>query len=295
MAEPDIPAAVAVELALIDVVVVTHQSHAWIGRCLDSLVAQEGIGVVVVVDSGSTDGTAEVVAHYAPHGVRWQPLGVNRGFGAGANRGVSATMSEFVFVGNPDLIVEPQCLKTLRAALADDNRLAIVGPQVCDLDGAMYPSARSFPNLLDAAGHGFLGLIWKGNPWSKRYLRPDRIDWISGTAMLIRRSAFESVGGFDESYFMYVEDVDLSWRLNEQGWKVALSRDAIVRHAIGGSSETVPYRMIVAHHVSLWRFARRTRRGATRVVLPFVGFGLVVRAVLVAARRTVHRRPPAVQ
>ena len=249
----------------------------------------------MVVDSGSTDSTAEIVARYAVHGVRWQALGVNRGFGAGANRGVSATTSEFVFVGNPDLIVEPRCLKTLRAALADDNHLAIVGPRVCDLDGVMYPSARSFPSLLDAAGHGFLGLIWKGNPWSKRYLRPDRIDWISGTAMLIRRSAFESVGGFDESYFMYVEDVDLSWRLNEQGWKVALSRDAVVRHAIGGSSETAPYRMIVAHHVSLWRFARRTRRGAKRAVLPLVGVGLVARAVLVAARRKVHQRPPAVQ
>ena len=295
MAGVDIPAPVPVDRPLVDVVVVTHQSYAWIGRCLDSLMTQEGIGLVVVVDSGSTDGTAQVVAQYASLGVCWQAMGVNRGFGAGANRGISATASEFVFVGNPDLILEPHCLKALRGALADNNRLAIVGPQVCDLDGAIYPSARSFPNLLDAVGHGFLGLIWKGNPWSQRYLQPDRIDWISGTAMLIRRSAFESVGGFDESYFMYVEDVDLSWRLNEQGWQVALNREAVVRHAIGGSSETAPYRMIAAHHVSLWRFARRTRRGVNRAVLPLIGFGLVARALLVAARRTVHHRPPAVR
>lgn len=277
----------------IDVVVVTYQSQGWIGPCLDSLLGQEGVGVVLVVDSGSTDDTASVVSEYAPLGVRLQALGVNRGFGASANRGVSATTSEFVFVANPDLMVEPECLKTLGSTIVENDRLAIVGPLVCDLDGTPYPSARSFPNLLDAVGHGFLGLIWQGNPWSRRYLRPDRVDWISGTAMLVRRSAFESVGGFDESYYMYVEDVDLSWRLKAQGWKVALDRDAVVRHAIGGSSETAPYRMIVAHHVSLWRFARRTAHGAPRALLPLVCCGLVARTLLVAARRMAVRQPPA--
>lgn len=277
----------------IDVVVVTYQSAAWIGRCLDSLIDQEGIGTIVVVDGGSTDNTAGVVRRYIPLGVGWLPLGVNRGFGSSANRGIAATSSESVLVLNPDLVVEPGCVRDLGRAMQADVRLAIVGPTVGDLDGTPYPSARAFPHLIDAVGHGFIGLFWKENPWSKRYLVPNRVDWISGTAMLLRRQPFESVGGFDESYFMYVEDVDLAWRLAEKGWTVALVAAATVRHAIGGSSESVPYRMIVAHHRSLWRFATKTTQGVERLLLPVVAVGLFTRAGLVALRRLINGKPPA--
>ncbi len=280
----------------VDVVIVTYQSEAWIGRCLDSLQDDhitKTIGAVIVVDNGSTDRTENMVRARHADGVRWLSLGSNRGFGAAANRGIAATISEFVVLLNPDLIVAPGAIATLRVALDADSGLALVGPRVCDLDGTPYPSARSFPDLLDAAGHGFVGLVWKDNPWSRRYLAPHRVDWISGTAMMLRRTAFESVGGFDEAYFMYVEDVDLSFRLAQTGWRVGLVADATVRHAIGGSSQTAPYRMIVAHHRSLWRFAGRSTLGVKRLLLPLVGVALVARAAAVSVSRLVNKRPPA--
>lgn len=279
----------------VDVVVVTYQSEAWISPCLESVLRQEGIGRVVVADSASTDGTAARVRAFADRGVEWLATGANRGFGAAANRGIAATASPIVLLINPDLFVEDGAIAALRAALTADSGLGVVGPKVCDLDGTPYPSARSFPNLFDAAGHAFVGLISKKNPWSKRYLAPDRVEWVSGTAMLLRRSAFESVGGFDESYFMYVEDVDLCWRLRQNGFGAALAPAGVVRHAIGGSSESVPYRMIVAHHVSLWRFARRSTTGAARLFLPLVAVGLVARAGAVSVRRVMVRRAPAAQ
>lgn len=279
--------------ATTDVVVVTYESERWIDGCLASLVDQPGVGRIVVVDNASTDATAAVVGRFAERGVHWLALGVNCGFGSAANRGIASTASAAVLIVNPDLIVESGAVRTLRACLDADARLAIVGPAVTDLAGVAYPSARSFPNLVDAAGHAFIGLVWPSNPWSTRYLHPKRVEWVSGTAMLVRREAFESVGGFDESYFMYVEDVDLCWRLARAGWSVDVDDAAVVRHGVGGSSERAPYRMIAAHHRSLWRFARRSATPTQRLALPLVAVGLAARAGLVAAQHRRTGRAPA--
>ncbi len=277
----------------VDVVVVTFQSSPWIAACLKSLVEQRCVGRVVVADSASTDATAAIVATFADRDVAWLPLGVNHGFGAAANRGVAMTRSPTVAIVNPDLVAEPELLARLDDALRANGHLGVVGPTVNDMTGRPYPSARSFPKLADAIGHGFVGLVWRNNPWSARYLSPDRVDWISGTAMLVRREAFESVGGFDEQYFMYVEDVDLCWRLARSHWQVALEPSAVVRHAVGGSSESAPFAMIVAHHRSLWRFARKSTMGWSRAALPVVFGGLAVRTAAVAVRRLFVRRAPA--
>ena len=111
--------------------------------------------------------------------------------------------------------------------------------------------------------------------------------------MLLRRSAFEAVGGFDERYFMYVEDVDLCWRTWQAGWRVAYEPAGRVVHAIGVSSELAPYRMIMAHHRSLWRFAVRSAGPRRRPLLPVVAVGLAVRTVLAWAQRASRRRPHA--
>jgi N-acetylglucosaminyl-diphospho-decaprenol L-rhamnosyltransferase len=175
-----------------------------------------------------------------------------------------------------------------------------VGPRIENPDGSWYPSARSFPSLADALGHAFLHFVAPGNRFSRRYKLLDwdhdsgrLVDWVSGTFVMVRREAFESVGGFDERYFMYVEDVDLCWRLRRAGWDVAYEPAGRVIHAIGASSELAPYRMIVAHHRSLLRFAATTASGPRRLLLPAVAVGLAVRAGLACAQRALRRRPPA--
>ena len=111
--------------------------------------------------------------------------------------------------------------------------------------------------------------------------------------MLVRRTAFDAVGGFDPAYFMYVEDVDLCWRLWRAGWSVGYEPGGLVTHTIGGSSQLTPYRMILAHHRSLYRFADRTTEGRRRTVLPLVAAGLAVRTVLAWARHGIDHTVPA--
>ena len=112
---------------------------------------------------------------------------------------------------------------------------------------------------------------------------------MSGACFLVRRTAFEAVGGFDESYFMYAEDVDLCWRLGLAGWRVAYAPTAEVTHLQGRSTDRHPYRMIVEHHRSLLRFASRSSTGWRRLLLPLVAVGAAVRVGLACVARVAGR------
>jgi len=267
----------------VSAVTVSFNSAECLPGCLRSLRA-EGVADVVVVDNASSDGSVKAVRECDPD-VEVIAAGANLGFGWGVNRGVEAATGEHLLVLNPDTVVEPGTLKALSGALDLDTGLAAVGPRIENVDGSLYPSVRSFPNLGVATGHAFLGLVWPANPFTRRYRMLDwdhsrasaDVDWVSGSCMLVRRSAFEMVGGFDEGYFMYVEDVDLCWRLGRAGWRIGYEPGGRVVHAMGASSRLMPYRMIAAHHRSLFRFASKTSAGARRGLLPLVAAGLGAR------------------
>ena len=273
-------------------VVVNYNARPYLLECLRSLRA-EGVRHVVVVDNGSTDGSAAAVAEADPEAV-FVPTGRNLGYGTAVNRGVPLLPEDVdaVLVSNADVVVEPGTVKALVAALEADPRRTLVGPRIENPDGSLYPSARAFPSLLDALGHGFLGLVLPRNRFSRRYKMLDwdhaaaaEVDWISGASFLARRHAFEELGGFDERYFMYLEDVDLCWRTQRAGWEVVYEPAGRVVHAQGVSTDQRPYRMIVAHHRSMWRFAGQTATGWRRAALPFVALALVARCILSLAKR----------
>jgi len=274
---------VTAEGAAVSAVIVSYNSRECLPDCVRSL-RSEGVADVVVVDNASSDRSVEAVLASDPD-VVVVATGANLGFGSGVNRGAETATGEYLLVLNPDTVVEPGTVKALSHALDIDARLAAVGPRIESVDGSLYPSVRSFPNLWVASGHAFLGLAWPTNPFTRRYRMLDwdhghpaaDVDWVSGACMLVRRSAFEAVGGFDERYFMYVEDVDLCWRLGRAGWRIGYEPAGRVVHALGASSRLMPYRMIAAHHRSLLRFATKTSAGARRALLPLVAAGLGLR------------------
>ncbi len=288
-------------LAVSDVsaVVVNYNTREHLLRCVASLRA-EGVDEIVVADNGSVDGSGASLAAVDP--AVFLPTGSNLGFGSAANVGAAATTGRLLLVMNPDAVVEPGSVGAMVAALDADDGLAIVGPRVDNPDGSRYPSVRRFPEMTVAVGHAFVGLVKPDNRFTRRYkmLDVDRdgagdVDWVSGTCMLARRSAFDAVGGFDTAYFMYVEDVDLCWRLHRAGWRVGYEPMARVVHTVGAASDLAPYRMIAAHHRSLLRFAVRTTTGTRRLLLPAVAVGLGVRTVLAWAQRACRGLPHAVE
>lgn len=275
----------------VSAVVVNYKAERVIGDCLRSL-RSEGVTEIVVADNSPGGEAESVVGDLA----EWYPTGGNYGLGGGTNRGAGRTTGEYVFCVNPDVTVEPGALKALLDVLERDNNVGIVGPLIENPDGTVYPSPRIFPGLLDSVGHALIGLVQPDNPFTRRYkmLDVDRsvassdVDWVSGACFLIRRSTWEQLGGFDESYFMYAEDLDLCWRAKKAGWRVAFEPSARVMHIQGHSTAQAAYRMIVQHHRSLWMFTRRTTTGWQRALLPIVAVGLAVRAAAACGQRAVR-------
>ena len=282
------------DLTDVAAVIVSYNSGPYLEACLASLV-DEGVGRLIVVDNGSTD-RSEAVARQA--GAEWIAAGANLGYGRAANLGAAAAGGAAdLLVCNPDIEVQPGAVSALVDALADDPSLGAVGPRLLNPDRTLYPSARTFPNFVDAIGHGLLGLLMPGNRFTRRYRLLDwdhqdraRVDWVSGACILVRRQAWDAVGGFDPAYFMYMEDVDLCWRLGRAGWGIAYEPAADVVHVQGVSADLHPYRMLVAHHRSLWRFAHRTAQGRRRLGLPVVLVGLFGRFAVAAVRRRLAGR-----
>jgi N-acetylglucosaminyl-diphospho-decaprenol L-rhamnosyltransferase len=266
-------------------VVVNYNAASHLPACLASLAAG-GITDVVVADNASVDGSQAVVAAVAPQAT-WLPLGANLGYGAAANRAAAGWPGRDVLVCNPDLELRPGAAAALRRRLAADPATGVVGPRLLNPDGSTYPSVRTFPDLVDAIGHGLLGMVAPANPFTRRYRMLDvdhsvaaEVDWVSGACLLVRREAWDAIGGFDARYFMYLEDVDLCWRAGRAGWRVAFEPAAEVVHVQGVSAGRHPYPVLVAHHRSMWRFARQTSEGPKRWALPVVGVGLLGRVVV---------------
>ncbi len=290
--------------APIGAVVVDHDAGRLLEDCVRSVLGG-GATAVVVVENGTAGSTGAALEelldeHPAPP-VRIVRPGRNLGFGAGVNRGLAALAGEspppeWVLVSNPDLVVHPGALSTLRDVLESRPAWAIVGPRIFTDGGEVYPSVRNFPSLGDAAGHALLALFNPENPFTRRYNpgAPEgdvvtEAGWVSGSCFLARRSALEEIGGFDEAYFMYAEDMDLCWRAHSAGWGVGFAGAAAVTHVQGVSTARHPYRMMVAHHRSALRFTIRTTKGWRRAVLPLALVVLGARMGIAAARLALGR------
>jgi N-acetylglucosaminyl-diphospho-decaprenol L-rhamnosyltransferase len=281
----------------VSAVVVNYNARAHLLECVRSL-RSESVDEIIVVDNASSDGSLAAVAALDAD-VECVPTGGNLGFGSAANRGLAVATGDYVAVLNPDVVIESGTMKALAAALDGDPKLGAVAPRVDNPDGTLYPSVRAFPSMTDAVGHAFLGFIAPGNPFSRRYRLLDwdhsravEVDWASGTCLMLRAALGEQAR-FDETYFMYVEDVDLCWRLREAGWGIGYEPAGRVIHTVGASSELAPYRMILAHHRSLLQFSVRTARGRRRLLLPVVAGGLALRTVLAWLQRAYRGRPHA--
>jgi len=277
------------------VVTVTYSPGEVLDRFLDTLTKATSRRVrVVLADNGSVDGAPERAAER--DGVELLRIGENVGYGAAANRGVASLPAEFgwVVVANPDIEWGPGSLDAMLEAAERWPRGGAFGPLIREQDGSVYPSARLVPSVGKGLGHALLARVWPNNPWSRAYRQADaRIvertaGWLSGSCLLLRRVAFESVGGFDPRYFMYFEDVDLGDRLGRAGWLNVYVPSAEVMHLGGHATKRASVRMLAEHHRSAYRFVADRHPGPLWAPLRLaVRAGLTVRFRLEArlARR----------
>jgi N-acetylglucosaminyl-diphospho-decaprenol L-rhamnosyltransferase len=249
---PSGPSAILPDIA---VVIVTYNSAHVIGDLLDSVPkALDGLTAdVVVVDNGSSDGTAELaVALGACHVVR----SANIGYAGGINRGVrEAAPAEAILILNPDVRLHPGSLPPLLAALRQP-RVGIVAPRMLTPQGDLDLSLRREPTLPRALGLTRTRLAafseYVCDP--SAYTRPCTVDWALGAALLMSRECYESLGGWDESYFLYSEETDLALRARDAGLLTRYEPRAVAVH-IGGQSgrNQRTYAMQIVNRVRLYR------------------------------------------
>lgn len=205
----------------VTVVVVTYNHAKFIDKCLRSTLA-ENPAKVIVVDSGSTDGTIDIVQERFPDVTLLTPEG-NRGYGAGNNFGVKTIDTEYTIILNPDTRVEPGSLDLLLAPLAERDRL-ITTPKILTYDGSRINTCG---NIHHFTGLGFTrGLHRPSDDLGKR----EYVSGVSGACFGIRTDLYRDIGGFDESFFMYMEDVELSWRAALHDVDILYVPEAIIHH-----------------------------------------------------------------
>jgi len=244
-------------------VIVSFNTREVLRRCLETLEAEatQLSLEILVVDNGSRDGSVEMVARQFPQ-VRLMPAGQNLGFAAANNLMYPLGQGRYVVLLNSDAFLQPGALQRALEHMDREPKAGLGGGRLIGEDGAWQPSARQFPSIFN----DFLSLTGLAHHFRKSRLwgRADRTwadpmeeaetDWVPGAFSIIRTTVLEEIGGFDEAFFLYYEEVDLCRRIKAAGYAVRYWPDIVVVHLGGESSKSVPQvRSSAGAQLTLWR------------------------------------------
>lgn len=252
-------------MADVSILIVSWNVRDLLLRCLESLPAgAAGLTFeTIVVDNASSDGTVEAVRMAFP-AVQLIANPENKGFTGGNNQALAVSTGDFLFLLNPDTVVQPGAVTALHHTLLSHPQTGIVGPRLRYADGTTQPSRRRFPTIATLFTESTIVQEYlPGLGLFKRYYCDDRpvdkaqqVDWIVGAAMFVRRAVYTQIGGLDEGFFMYSEELDWCRRVAAAGWQIAYDPEAEVIHYEGRSSEQV----VAARHIRF--FSSRVRYAA---------------------------------
>ncbi len=271
----------------VTVSIVSGGSAALLADCLDSLPRAGGPLAldVAVVDNAIGGSLDELVAAHPE--VRWIRSDERRGFGANHNLAVAGSGARFLFVLNDDTVLGPSCIERLAVFMDRNPAVGCAGPRLVFGDGRRQASAFHFPTpgrlALTSVTLERAGWVMSGGD------RPRSVDWVHGAAMFFRSDAFRAAGGFDERFYMYLEDVDLCRRLADLGWKSAFLPDAWLIHLENASTSGVPEKRIYQHARSRILYARKHHGAAGAAAVRVFTAGMY--AGRIGASRALGRDP----
>jgi GT2 family glycosyltransferase len=225
--------------ARVDAVIVSYNSRDTLRACVEPLSRMPRVAVTVV-DNDSPDDALATIADLPVRVVR---SGRNGGFSFGCNVGIAEGRAPYVLLLNPDAHIDQTSLDTVCDVLDSEPRVAVAGPKTLGEDGSLHHTQRNYPRVRSSWAQAlFLHRVFKHARWADEviwddaaYERPGSPEWLSGSCLLIRRSALADIGGMDERFFLYCEDVDVCHRLRDAGHDVRYIPAAVAHH-VGGAS-----------------------------------------------------------
>jgi N-acetylglucosaminyl-diphospho-decaprenol L-rhamnosyltransferase len=226
----------------VDVVVVAYRSGDHLRQAVEGLAGLDGVHVVVV-DNACPEQSYRRVSDL---GVTIVRAAANDGFAAGCNLGIAASSSPSVLLLNPDASLSGEDLARLQQALLSSADVGIAAPRIVHEDGTLAWSLRRFPRVRTTYAQAlYLHRLAPRAAWADEvirdqavYARPGDVEWASGAALLVRRSLLERLGGLDDGFFLYCEDMDLCRRVRLAGYRIVFEPNATTRHVGGGSSSS---------------------------------------------------------
>jgi GT2 family glycosyltransferase len=250
-------------------IIVSWNAQAYLRQCLDSIKTEsKGLDVeVIVVDNASSDGSPEMVQAEYP----WVVLirnDANVGFARANNQGIAISSATYLCLVNSDVVIQPGCLVEMKDFLDTNPQIGLAGPKVLNSDGTLQSSCRDTPTLRSVLFRALaLDTIF---PRSSRFGAYFMTNWehddvrvvgiLSGCCWFARRQAVEEVGGLNEEFFMYGEDMDWCLRFSRRGWPVVFNPAATITHYGGASSSRQPTRFFVEMQradLQYWRMHHR--------------------------------------
>jgi GT2 family glycosyltransferase len=213
------------------------------------------------------------------------------------NDGAAASVGPLIATINPDCRLDQDLLAPIAARLGDEQDVGIVAPKLLNDDGSLQLSCRAFPGYATVLfnRYSLLTRFAPDNPYSRDYLMSDfdhasvrDVDWVSGAAMMFPRAVFDRVGGWDDGFFLFNEDVDFCRRVHDAGLRVVYDPRVHLYHRIG-VSESRDRRAIVERHRSMWRYYRKHLRG-NPLRDAATGAGIAARCGMLLATNAVRAR-----
>lgn len=259
------------------IVLVNYNTREMLLSCLESSKASGDEGVsYVVVDNASSDGSVEALRKTFPE-VKVLLNEKNVGFATACNQGARVVNGDILVMLNTDTLVQKGCWSTLKRFFREVPEAGIAGGRVLNPDGSIQYSLRHFPNLWNALSETFfIHHHFKATCWSSEvitaeneYARSHKVDWVSGAFLACWRKVWEDLGGFDEVFFMYCEDVDLCRKAHDHGYNVFYAPAPSIIH-FGGQSSPGTVQTLEMQMRARLRYSAKHHRGLSRI-----GFGLI--------------------
>lgn len=276
----------------LSVIIVNYNVKYFLEVCLHSVLrASSDISVeVIVVDNNSVDDSCEMVREKFPEVILIENKD-NKGFSKANNQGVAIAKGEYILFLNPDTVVPEDCLKSLTDYMDSHPEAGSIGPRIIDGKGQYAPDGKkSFPSLSVAIFKTTgINKVFKNSPYFNKYYavhigenETAPVDVLSGCCMMVRTKVLSEIGGaFDEDYFMYCEDVDLAYRIQQAGYQNIYYPETTIIHYKGESTRkaTLSYVRIFNEALSLFVKKHYSKQNA-RLFILFINIGIVLRAVL---------------
>jgi len=252
----------------LSIIIVSWNVREDLVRCLRSIEENRPFAEfkIIVVDNASSDGTVDSIKQDFPD-VTIIANEENRGFAAANNQGIKKARGQYLFFLNPDTIVHPLSLDVLMNFMDGNSNAGACGSKLLNDDGTTQPSVRRFPTFRGALYRHtvfrFLGIFRSEyKKWLMKDFDYDRemdVDEVTGAALMVRRSVIDRIGGMDESFFMYYEEVDLCYRIKQSGWRTVFVPEAVITHLGGRPTNQISVMSRILMLTSLLIFFRKYR------------------------------------